>query len=149
MKFNLLASNLSLVIILASSSVEAKRECFEQHPVFSVDGVEVWEEGLPAREVFEEASKREIPNAKRINKEGILLADLVSDHAKKGTLYIQSCGKNSFTVEVKNLLSKDRAVSGYYLALTKKGTFKIIYSDGVAKAKSEMKRVSSLKLVTK
>ncbi len=149
MKFNLLASNLWLVIIFASSSVEAKRDCFEQHPEFYVDGVAVWDGELPAEEIFDETLKREIPNAKRINKEGILLADLISAHAKKGTFYIQSCGKNAFTADVKSLLSKDRTKSGYYLALTKKRTFKIIYADGATKAKSEMKRVSSLRLVTK
>ena len=149
MKSRLVVSIVSMIMVLVSFTVEAKRDCFENDPKFSVDGKVVWDGNTSTEEIFEQATRKEIPNAKRINKEGILLADLIAVYTNKGTLFVRSCGKNAFTAEVEDLLSKDKTKSGYYLAMTKKKTFKIIYADGVTRAKSEMKRVSSLDLVTK
>ncbi len=148
MNIKVSALSFMMVLFLVSNSAEAKRDCFEREIRFQVGAKVVWDGEVPTHDIFKEAKKRDIPNAKKINKEGILLADLISPHAKNGTLYVQSCGKNTFTAKVKDLLSSDRKLSGYYLALTKKRTLKIVYADGVNKAKSQMKRVSSLKIVT-
>ncbi len=139
----------ALMILFVSSNIEAKRECYEKHPEFRVNEKVIWDGTYSADELFERFSKKEIPNSKKINKEGIWLADLVRKHADKGTLMIKSCGKNAFTVDVDELLSKDKNKSGYYLALTKKKIFKIVHANGVIKAQASLKRVSSIHLLTK
>lgn len=129
-----------------SPAAIAGRDCFEERPRFNVGDEFIWDGLITAAELFQQAQKIKIPNAKEINAEGIWLPDLIRQYAKKGTLLIKSCGHQSFSVDIEDLLSGDTEKSAYYLALTKKKTLKVMFAVGTGPAKTDLKRVSMLKI---
>ncbi len=122
--------------------------CNDKHPAFIVDGKEIWQ-GAKVSEIFEKAEKKEVPKAKKVNATGIMLADLVKPYATQGTLLIKTCGKRSESFKVEELFSDDKNKSFYFLAKTKKKSFKLLHALGKKKPKPVLKRVQTIELISR
>jgi len=122
-------------------------KCNDKYPSFTVNNKDIWQ-GATASEIFEKAEKKEIPKAKKINATGIKLGDLVRPYATKGTLLIKSCGGKSATFEIEDLLSDDKSKSLFFLAKTKKKTFKLLRVRNDKKPKADVKRIQTIELIS-
>ena len=133
-------------VLGVSSSVFAGG-CNDEFPVFTVNEDIIWQD-ISVDVIFEKADKKEILKAKKINATGILLADLIKPYADEGTLLIKSCGNKSKSFKVKDLMSDDKSKSSYYLAKTKKKTFKLVFANGEKKPRPLIKRVQAIDLIS-
>lgn len=138
---------ITFIVLLSTTSSVFGGGCNDKFPSFIVDGKNKWDD-MSAVQVFEQSKKQAIPKAKKINAEGIWLADLVRPYASSGNVIVSSCGKRTESLKIEDLLSTDKSKSSYYLAKTKKKTFKLVFADGDKVAKPALKRIRDVTILS-
>ena len=140
MKINI--KNMWFLLLIVMSPLLHAEACDEFSVAFMVEGTDRWE-GMSPLDILQRESATSTSSSTDKNS-GVMLKDLVSPHAKQGTLIIYSCGGKNKNLEVADLLSGVAEKSGYFLTLSRKNFFKLVNTNN---SKPVLKKIYRLKLV--
>ena len=133
---------LLLALLMASPLVRAE-VCDGLSISFMIDEVNIWE-GLSPLEIYDHEQKTRVKVPGKGVTKGLALKDLISPHAKQGTLFLYSCEGTNSGYEVANLLADGSGDENFILTLSKRNFFKLMKT---STRKPILKKVYQLKLV--